>query len=393
MPKQKRQRIRDDWPKIVRVSVRGETRFKVDGRPHKERVFFREKNDALVQADVWAQERENQGLEALQFPTTLRMEATEAARLLQPFRKSLVEAATHYVAYLQDERRKQEANSVQACLNEWIRVKRAEAKTGIIARRTIQELESRVRLFGRAFSSLRIPEIDEDGVKTFLDSLPVSQLSKQSVRTKLVQFFNFCRLKKWTTHNPAEAIKIKVPVGEVTILSPEQAEALLIAAKKYSESESLVPYVAISLFAGLRPGEAEQLCWERIRTESDQIEVRGETSKTRETRFVRIEPTLRSWLTPHLHKKGVIIGPNFRKHWEAVRRVAGFKFQRDEQGVPWPPDVMRHSFGSYWLAKYADRPRLAEEMGNSVGVIKAHYKRAIPLRIAEKFWGIQPKGI
>jgi hypothetical protein len=53
---------------------------------------------------------------------------------------------------------------------------------------------------------------------------------------------------------------------------------------------------------------------------------------------------------------------------------------------------MRHSFGSYWLAIHADRPHLAELMGNSVDVIKKHYRRAIPRTEAEKFWQIRPDG-
>lgn len=78
MPKKKRPHIRTEWPVVQKVVVRGEARFKVDGRPHKERKFFRARNEAHIQADVWARERENQGVEALEFPTALPMEATES---------------------------------------------------------------------------------------------------------------------------------------------------------------------------------------------------------------------------------------------------------------------------------------------------------------------------
>jgi hypothetical protein len=56
MPSKKRTCLRKDWPKVHKVAVRGELRFLLDGRPLEERFFFREKNDALVQADFWARE-------------------------------------------------------------------------------------------------------------------------------------------------------------------------------------------------------------------------------------------------------------------------------------------------------------------------------------------------
>jgi integrase len=386
----KRRYIRAEWPKVQRVLIRGEVRFKVDGRPHKERLFFRDENDALVQADVWSRERQNQGIEALEFPTTMRVQAAEAARLLHPFGKTLLDAAKHYAAHLESETRKRNASTVEHCIAEWLQAKRPEANLKIISPRTIRELEGRAQLFKNAFKDKRISEFDEEAAKTFLDSLSVSQRTRQNIRTKLVQFLNFCRSKKWITENPAAAIKVKVPNSDVVILDPAQAKSLLKASLEYKECDSLVPYVAVSLFAGLRPGEAEQLHWEQIHFESDQIEVRGATSKGRETRFVKIEPTLRSWLDDHRRKKGPLVGANFRKHWEAVRRKAGYQFAGDDDGVPWPPDVMRHSFGSYWLATHADRPHLAELMGNSVQIIKKHYRKPPPPRVAGEFWALLP---
>ena len=76
MSRKKKQIVREDWPRIRRVTVRGQERFIVDGRPHKERKFFKSEQDAEVQADVWARERTNQGIEALTFPTELRIEAS-----------------------------------------------------------------------------------------------------------------------------------------------------------------------------------------------------------------------------------------------------------------------------------------------------------------------------
>jgi hypothetical protein len=40
-----------------------------------------------------------------------------------------------------------------------------------------------------------------------------------------------------------------------------------------------------------------------------------------------------------------------------------------DAAVTVPPDALRHSFASYWLPIHADRPRLAELMGNSPAII------------------------
>jgi hypothetical protein len=147
MPNRKRSCLRQEWPKVQKVIVRGETRFKVDGRPQKERLFFRERDDALVEAEVWARERENQGVDALEFPTTLRIQAAEATRILRPFGKTLVDAARHYDGYLEAEERKRTGLNVQTCAESWTATKRSEAAKGIIAVRTIRELEGRALLF------------------------------------------------------------------------------------------------------------------------------------------------------------------------------------------------------------------------------------------------------
>jgi hypothetical protein len=145
----------------------------------------------------------------------------------------------------------------------------------------------------------------------------------------------------------------------------------------------------VQLFGGLRPYEAARLQWERIHFDTGQIEVLAETSKTRETRFVELEPLLTEWLLPFRLPDGLITGPLFAKTLRAVKAAAGFTFGED-QSRPWPKDVLRHCYGSYWLAVHKDRAHLAELMGNSLQVIKTHYKRAIPSDVAEGFWKLTP---
>ena len=51
---------------------------------------------------------------------------------------------------------------------------------------------------------------------------------------------------------------------------------------------------------------------------------------------------------------------------------------------------MRHSYGSYWLAKYKQRAVLAEHMGNSLQIIKKHYRQVVSKSATTEFWRITP---
>jgi integrase len=141
--------------------------------------------------------------------------------------------------------------------------------------------------------------------------------------------------------------------------------------------------LAVSLFGGLRPTEAQLLRWEFVHFRTKQVEVRRETSKTREGRFVEINPTLALWLQRFRKKEGPIVGSNFRKDWQAVREGTEFE--------TWQKDILRHTYGSYWLPIYQDRAHLAELMGNSIQIIRRHYRRAVPKLAAEQFWKLRPE--
>jgi integrase/recombinase XerD len=116
--------------------------------------------------------------------------------------------------------------------------------------------------------------------------------------------------------------------------------------------------------------------------------VLAKSSKTKETRFVKMEDALVDWLSPFRKRRGLIVGQNLRKELTAVKGKAGYGVS-GKKGKSWPKDVLRHTFGTYWLALNQDRARLGEQMGNTVQVIKKHYKRAVPKLEADKFWALR----
>ena len=55
-----------------------------------------------------------------------------------------------------------------------------------------------------------------------------------------------------------------------------------------------MPYVALCLFAGVRPAETAKLTWANL--SAGYVEVTAHASKTRRRRLVPIAPNLAAWL-------------------------------------------------------------------------------------------------
>ena len=388
MPKIKSSVIRRQWPTIVTAENHGSLRYRVDCRPVEGRKFFSDRAEALAFAAELARLRDEGGSTALSVPAALRADAVEAAAILEPYGKTLLDAARFLAAFLDAEKAREKALTVDVALDAYLDSKRAEMKRDEIALLTLKELESKTRIIRAAFTGRRIMEIDEPAVQRFLNSLPQRARGKDNIRMKFSQFLNYCRRQKWLATNPAEFTKVRVPSREVDVLTASEVEHLLGAVERSEQAASVMPYLLVSVFGGLRPGEAAQLRWEHIHFETGEIEVLAKTSKTRETRFVRMEDTLLLWLTPYRRTQGRIIGANFIKDWKAARTAAGYAFM-GQSGKRWAIDCLRHSFGSYWLAVHPDRARLAELMGNTVEVIRNFYKKAIPQAEANKFWRLR----
>jgi integrase len=380
--------IRAKWPRVIRVSSHGAERFMVDSRrigfAQGGRTFHECQAEALATAEQLERIMKNEGARGFaDLSPEQRGDAAEAIAILAEYDVTLVTSARAYVAALKIERGRSIGPTVTEALAGYLKAKEAETERAELSRYTYWELCSKGNKIRDYFGEKRISEIDHAGIGEFLAQLHLKPRGKANVLLKLGQFLNWAVGQKMIAANPATGINVKVPKREVEILTVKEAKALLRAAEESEHAANVVPYLAVSLFAGLRPFEAQQLRYEQIDFRTRQIKVLAQTSKTRETRFVEIEPLLMDWLKPYRKNTGQIVGPGFRKDWDTVRRSAGI--------TSWPVDVLRHMFGSHWLAVHKNRADLAERMGNSVQIIKRNYRRAIPKQIAEQYWKLRPK--
>src|ERR1700736_4196212 len=87
-------------------------------------------------------------------------------------------------------------------------------------------------------------------------------------------------------------------------ISVEEAQRLLNAAEP-----SVLPFIAIGMFAGLRSAERNELDWCDIHMKGAEpyIDLSAEIAKTGRRRIVPIQPALREFLAPFVKSKGRII--------------------------------------------------------------------------------------
>ncbi len=104
--------------------------------------------------------------------------------------------------------------------------------------------------------------------------------------------------------------------------------------------------------------------------------------------MVRISENLGAWLELITPTNGKVVPFEGNKFWdrrEKLRAAAGIE--------QWPKNVLRHSFGSYHLAKYKNEGLTAAQMGNSPNVIVRHYREIVKPKDADRYWSLSPKTV
>lgn len=183
---------------------------------------------------------------------------------------------------------------------------------------------------------------------------------------------------------------------EVGVLSCDEANALLEASERLHGGE-LLPYVCITLFAGLRPdSEMKHLTWEAINLED--AEIRVTKGKTQTPRTVEMPTNLLQWLLI-CDRTRPIYPKNFRRKWAAVRQAAGFRGgvantekqkEAEAERKPWVKDYTRHSAISYRVRQKGDINTTATWAGNSPAIIRTNYLGLVSGREAANFWSLEP---
>lgn len=231
------------------------------------------------------------------------------------------------------------------------------------------------------FKGRSVADVSTSELVAWLDAKGQKGRNRNNYRNTWRTLWAWAIARGYARFNPALGItKAKETVGDAGIFTPDEAKQLLRFAVEMDPP--LVRSIAIGLFAGLRPKEIERLTWPQNGPHAtNSIRVDSSVAKTREKRHVKILPVLRAWLDAYPSDEP-LCGPNYRHRMKRVR---------DEAKVPWPHDVLRHSFASYHLALFRDEVATQYELGHADrDILYNHYRDIVTHEDAVSYFSIMP---
>lgn len=336
------------------------------------RKYFHTKGEAQTYCELKNTELLNVGRDAMEFPSWLRVMAQEAYRRLVPQGKTIDDAVCFYLDHLS---KLKKSVPLGTAVEELIENRRAAGASKVYC----YDLHLRLGRLCRDFPDCNTEEISTRELDEWLVDLKVGPVTRNTYRRDLNTLFSFCVTRGYSSKNPAEvtrpAKEIAKPVGILTVNETSQ----LLAAVP----DSLIPYVAIGAFAGLRAAEVERLDWSHVDLESGFIEITAKNSKTARRRLVKILPNLHAWLAPLKKLAAPITPANLRWLFVDARERAGL--------AQWPSNALRHSYASYHLAHFNDAAALALQMGHTnTSMIFEHYREVVKPKDAARYWEVKP---
>ena len=319
----------------------------------------------------------------------MRAEAVQCSRKLGEFGHSLTDATKFFLAHLQAQKR---SISVDDAVEQLI----TSRKRAGLSERYCQDLRLRLSKFAKDFEKRTVATITAKEIDDWPASLAVAPGTRNTFRRDLRTLFSYCEKHGYCQTNEARKTERAKEINKPTeILTVEQAIVLLNAC-----DEDTLPYVAISLFAGLRAEEVQKLDWSEVDFDSRLIEVTAAKAKTRRRRHVPIAEDLSAWIHPLAKLRGPVTPTGLRKRFDKCRRNVGFGTpgtETDEEKkagaklTKWPQNSMRHSYGTYRLEQCHDAARVSLEMGNSPQVVFAHYRHLVKPKDASGIGRLLPR--
>jgi len=339
------------------------------------RRTFKDREEAKGYYDLAKAQIQDFGNAAMSISDALRSEAVKCSRTLQPFGKTIADATRFYIDHLTDISRSQTVSHAITQL-------RAARKAVGSSVRYLRDLKYRLSRFEEDFGSRHIAEITTTDIDQWLRQLGLGPVSRNTFRRRLVTLFKFAKTSGWCRTVPAaESARVREISDEIGILTPGELSGLLQVA-----SEETIPYWTIGAFAGLRASEIERLDWADVNLRH--IRVRAKHAKTASRRLVDIQQNLRKWLLPYRGRTGKVTPENLR-----VKLLADRKRAADAGALThkWPSNALRHSFASYYLARFDDAPKLALQLGHiGQDIIFRHYREVVTREDARRYWKIEP---
>ena len=171
-----------------------------------------------------------------------------------------------------------------------------EAK-GRAGRRTAYTttLREHLNIFAKGREQAPISAIGQTEVAAFLDGKGGTASSRSTRLSRISTLLSYAVRQGWATSNPCDHIeRVSVERKPPAILTPAQATKLLAAVR--DRRLDALAFVALAMFAGLRPDELARIGWESVDLDRKLVVVDSSASKVRQRRLIPISDTEVRWL-------------------------------------------------------------------------------------------------
>lgn len=246
-------------------------------------------------------------------------------------------------------------------------------------------------------------------VKLWLKTLGVAPRTLKNQLNCLSEVLRYAMSRKYTSENILDGLvdidrrELYGVESEVepSILTVTEATRLLEAALGHPELD-LLAAVTLALFCGLRTEEIKRLEWKDVHLSEGFVTINSTIAKKRRIRNVTVPENAYMWLMRCPDRSGAVTRSShyndYQKRFQRLLKHAGFVEQyedkqgRQKQRVAWKKNAMRHSFGSYHFAMYADSIKTSNELGHKQGdnVLFSHYRALSTKEKSEQYFKIVP---
>ena len=277
---------------------------------------------------------------------------------------------------------------VVAAAREYLILRELDHKQGHLSHRQFTSFRCELRALETRFQGMLVSELTAATLTEFFKRGQVSKKSYNNRRGLIGAFLKYClQVKDWIVVNPIDKVPHYRGLGHrrgsaPTLTADQCAEIMKWAEENYDGK--LVPFIALCLFAGIRPdlyeGEISKLNPKSVRLDTGVIHIEPEVSKVRMKRNITIQPNLAAWLRTYPLDRYPIMPVGFRRLRLKFRKH--FKLSHD---------ILRHTFISMHVGKFRSIGDAALQAGNSEAIIRKHYLDLKSIEEADQFWSIMPQ--
>ena len=357
-----------------------------NGKRHQ--LWFPDEKAAKSQADDFNQEITAHGTQD-HLPQELRLMALHCSRRLEVHGKNLLDATDYYLKYLESLRHAlpllQLTDAIRAEFQRRLRA-------GEISQRHWAGMRYSLRKLDLQFGQSDAQTLQAAEIKAWMAGSCWSITTRNGLLANFSNAFNIATEQKLLNANPLLGVKRFASSKVSKKNNPKFLTVPQMIALLNNADASLIPYLAICAFAGLRSAEAKSLTWGAVELERKKIVVPENVSKTGQERTVSIlSPNLTAWLLPAQFASNDYIYPR-QGHSEQLNQL--LRQAKQTAGLwPWKPkfqNALRKSFCSYHYEMHGTADRTAEYAGHDIRMLIKVYRHAVGHSEAVKYWQIFP---